>query len=218
MPREETGPAQQGQQTGSAQPIVLPGLGDIETEVARQLTAQRTASGHSSRPTAPIAAIGDFLMHHMLVPGTVTQRDPLVPGLGPGSTSDTVHTRTSTNTGCTTQREQTVSELGPGTVSDVRMSGQHTPQLETPGGGLGPLFGLTTVGAYNNAVTNAPQSKFSGGIGELAPELKNKIWAHEFIEFGELLNPTAENQMKLVIQQDAQGSSSLGFIQGGETA
>lgn len=71
---------------------------------------------------------------------------------------------------------------------------------------------------------------FAGGVGELAPasaplpldysvstELRDKIWAHIFFEFGDLLNPTKAAEMKLVVQKGGEtGDTSIGVIQGGK--
>lgn len=48
----------------------------------------------------------------------------------------------------------------------------------------------------------------------VTPEIKTKIWSNQYIEFGELLHPTQTAQMKVAVQKDGNGDSTLCLIQG----
>lgn len=147
-----------------------------------------------------INAIGD----HPIQPATNSQNIAPGSGLGPD---------------LGTKSLQTAATVAKDTA------GLQNPQLGVTGVGLGPALGLPTVGTTSSTTLLA--SKFGGGVGDFAPvstplsldfavtaETKAKIWSNEFIEFWDLLHPTRASQMKLVVQQDATGGSSLGFIQG----
>jgi len=123
---------------------------------------------------------------------------------------------------------QSTGTTGPASQSGFT-GGGHGPTLDFPtvrptasggvGAGQGPV--LAPLSHQQEAC------KFVGGIGELAPlsaplpldyavskEIKGKIWANEFIEFGDLLHPSQSTQTKVVVHQDTNGN--LGFMQGGK--
>ncbi len=88
-----------------------------------------------------------------------------------------------------------------------------------------PAMMLGTCTPAIPIVQPAEAHQFVGGVGSLAPisvgfqldyavstTLRNAIWAHEYVAFGDLLNPTDKSQRALAVKDD--GTNELCWVPG----
>lgn len=130
------------------------------------------------------------------------------------------------------------SPIGPGLIlPGVAQGPLHAPNGLQTGLGLGPspATGTNITGERSQVTplhnqlnipeTNTMAQQFEGGIGSLAPQfaplpldyavsdaLRARIWAREYIDFGDLLHPLRQSQMAISVRKVDDGKSELCLV------